>query len=429
MQTPSSATLLPKLPPLGAPRSAPGGLGTSLTLRPARPSQASGEPGAREFTDRERKLQMAYALQDVARNLLPSERVAGCYRRPITADISMLYVGATNNAYFGGTMVCGSCWTCPVCGRKISRHRGDEIERGLRTAKALGYKVVMVTYTFRHHREFVLQNTLNRFLHAFRGMKSARDYKTLREQYIVGTIRGLEVTHGEINGWHPHIHEIYILAPNTDIVAFSDVLRGMWEHAAAREGLDMDEHGFRLDSTDARIARYVAKFQRDPAEKTLAAWEAERGRWNEAAELTQWHRKRGHDEHYTPFDLLAFAMAGDERAGFLFREYAKAFRGKSQVRWSPGLRKLLGVGPEKTDKEIAEEHEQVASECGVLDRKAFKRILKRGARARVLIEIQRCQGDPDHLSRWMRRIYGVSIQVRRLKAAERDRERWKRTAE
>ena len=41
---------------------------------------------------------------------------------------------------------------------------------------------------------------------AAKKMREHRDYKHLRELFdVVGSIRALEVTHGNANGWHPHL--------------------------------------------------------------------------------------------------------------------------------------------------------------------------------------------------------------------------------
>jgi len=56
----------------------------------------------------------------------------------------------------------------------------------------------------------------------------------------------------------------------------------------------------------------------------------------------------------TPFQLLADYSDDDNKAGFLFQEYSKAFKGKRQLVWSDGLKDLAKINY-KSDQEILEE--------------------------------------------------------------------------
>jgi hypothetical protein len=56
-----------------------------------------------------------------------------------------------------------------------------------------------------------------------------------------------------------------------------------------------------------------------------------------------------------PFDLLERAINGDEQAKARWHEFELATKGRSAVRFSPGLRDHLDMGKAKTDQEIAEE--------------------------------------------------------------------------
>src|SRR4051794_16390042 len=70
--------------------------------------------------------QVRWQLQREARALLPDERVAFCMRRIQATTVDVLYSPQHKSAHYGGLMVCGSVWVCPLCAAKISEHRRVE---------------------------------------------------------------------------------------------------------------------------------------------------------------------------------------------------------------------------------------------------------------------------------------------------------------
>ena len=63
-----------------------------------------------------------------------------------------------------------------------------------------------------------------------------------------------------------------------------------------------------------------------------------------------------------PFQLLAdYADQNDARAGALFAEFAGVFKGRRQLVWSPGLKKLAGID-EVSDEQAAEDAVRMADE-------------------------------------------------------------------
>ena len=255
-----------------------------------------------------------WALQTEAARLLrrrgeelKGERVCTCMRnvRGGQEGVSVLrsLQGAT---HFGGLMTCGSVWACPVCAAKVSERRRVELQGAVATARRQGLRVVLLTYTFSHHAHQRLLTLLQALLKAQERMKSGRAADRRREVFgLVGSVRSLECTYGEENGWHPHVHELVFLPSEVDVEAFGGEVRQAWEHAAAAEGLSMNEHGFDCTDSTADVAAYVTKYGKEP-------------RWQEANELTKWHVKRGRQEGRTPWDLLRASSAGDLEAGRLF---------------------------------------------------------------------------------------------------------------
>jgi hypothetical protein len=186
----------------------------------------------------------------------------------------------------------------------------------------------------------------------------------------VGTIKALECSVGS-NGWHPHRHVLLILDGSIsalEVVALEAALYALWAAAAGKSGLGMGRrHGLTVQSTWGAVGDYVAK-------------------WGIAAELTK--PKMGRGAHLSPFQLLGLAAdTGEAAAVSLFREYAEVFKGSKQLRWSNGLRDMLGLGAEKSDEEVVEEETAVSVVLANLDLDHWRAVIHfdrvEHARARV----------------------------------------------
>jgi hypothetical protein len=147
----------------------------------------------------------------------------------------------------------------------------------------------------------------------------------------VGQIRALEVTHGQ-NGWHPHLH-VLLFACDPFLEA-SEALYSRWAALVEDSGLGTpNRHALTLQE-GSEADKYV-------------------GKWGLAEELTKAHVKQARTRGRTPWAILADHFGGDDQAGRLFRDFARAFKGSVQLRWSNKLRALLELGNERTDEEIA----------------------------------------------------------------------------
>lgn len=295
-----------------------------------------------------------FLLQNAARSLMPSQRVSGCCRwRQAGRDcVDVWYLPEHKRARLGGLQTCGSVWMCPVCATRISEARKTDIEAALVAAEAKGWLVLMVTYTLRHTAKDSLPALLEAIASAREYAASGKQMQALREEAgFAGSVRALEVTHGE-NGWHPHIHELIFLRHDKSLCRFTSQLRRRWEKGLERVGIDINDHGYKMSIADCDIAAYVAKFGRDRS-------------WNVEHELTKQPTKMGRGEgSRTPMQLLsAYALDDDRQAGYLWQQYAWAMKGKRQLSWSRNLRAELGmIALEKSDQELAE----AADASGVL---------------------------------------------------------------
>lgn len=318
-----------------------------------------------------------WRLQREAQLLLPEERVAFCMRRMKASHVDVCYLPNHQSAHYKGLITCGSVWTCPLCAARISEYRRTELEKAITRCLAQGGAVYLATYTVSHHEYDALSDLLQAFLAARKRVKQGRAAQRLQQQFkTLGTVSVREVTWSKKHGWHPHCHELVFFAQEIDAEVYAQTMRSHWQKCAEHEGLSMNEHGFQLDKTYGAVHDYLAKFGREPLGNP----------WGVAEELTKAHLKRGRGvEHLTPFGMLAQIAQGNDELRSLFLEYARWFKGKRQLVWSPKLRSyLLKEDEELSDQAIAQQAEQDEILLGQLNRLQWSLILKHDARGKLL---------------------------------------------
>jgi hypothetical protein len=142
--------------------------------------------------------------------------------------------------YYGGLVICGSVWHCPVCAARIAERRREFLVWALAAAADLGGHLLLVSYTFFHRRTDGLSASLSGFLDAQRAMAGNRPYKRLTARYgIIGTVRALELTWGHANGWHSHAYAIMFAPSEIDPAELEEELYPAWAAVAHRQGLTM----------------------------------------------------------------------------------------------------------------------------------------------------------------------------------------------
>lgn len=270
-------------------------------------------------------------------------RTVRCMRHLLDGEsfVEVMRWDAEQKARYGRQMrVCGSVWSCPICSANIAEGRRGEVERALKVARSRGYTVLMVTRTVRHLSSWTLRWFLERFLAAERAMGKDGSYRRLLARLgVVGTLRVLEVTWGEQSGWHVHTHSLMFLDRDAgDLAAVKAELFAAWRAAAGSQRLATSPDAFVVQATWGAVDEYVAKWGREPIRRP----------WGVEDEMTKAGVKVARREgRYSPFGL-----ARDHPERFL--EYARAFKGRQQMRWSPGLRRhLLPDEDERSDLQLA----------------------------------------------------------------------------
>ena len=324
---------------------------------------------------------MRWALQSAARDLMPGERVCKCLRRLIPGldSVRVMYSPSVSRAHYKNLIVCGSVWMCPLCGGKISERRRVELSGAIDDKD---FRTMLVTFTLQHSWDVPLKSSLDGLMDGLKFLLYHRHWREFVNDYgFVGSVRSLEVTHGFVNGWHPHSHSLLLFESGTRFDAeIESSLKQMWldalghfEHSASYE------RGCDVRTAEKDVADYVAKWNREPLDKKRPK------KWTQEHELTKSAVKVSRArEHRTMNQLLLDYLHGDKMAGSLWQEYARVFKGRKQLVWSHGLRKKLGLGVDQSDLEIAKRIEQDAILLARLTLREWRVVLANDARGELL---------------------------------------------
>lgn len=317
-----------------------------------------------------------FALQSVARDILPKSRTAFCLRSRIKGGEGVGVWRSTQHqtAHYSGLIVCGSVWTCPVCAAKISERRRLELQAAISQHRESGGDAYLLTLTTPHGRRDDLAQLLAMQAKALVSFTAQRAVKAVfAEMGEIGRVRAFEVTHGRKgtnNGWHPHYHFLQFAKGGADAAQLMDWRTRLyleWAKCCERAGLGTPSFQHGLDLQDG-----------SKADKYLSKWGLE-------CEMTKGHIKQAKAGGETPFDLLRAVLAdkGDRQAAALFSEFGRVFKGKRQLSWSRGLRARFDL-VEKTDEEIAQEHTEGAELLGLISVDEWRDVLRVQARGVVL---------------------------------------------
>lgn len=331
-----------------------------------------------------------YSLQTEARELLKdikksntsgrevfNYRVCDCLRnsQSKTNGVSIVSTSGQDSARFKGLQTCGSVWHCPICSSRVSEYRASELRFMLDMWQQSGKGVIFVTNTIRHKFDDDLRLLLDAlFGVVWNRYVNHRSYKDLRHELgYLGRVRAVEVTHGK-NGWHPHIHEIWLIEKQPSASELKQIERKLfkvWNTTLINAGMSSvsKQHGLTVQH-GTNAAEYVAKFGRMP-------------KWDLNSELTKSHLKQGKSNSSTPFDLLKRSLNGDKLAGSLFREYSIAFSGRRQLYYSTGLKAFFHLHEIK-DEEIAASSSQDIDTLATLNNQQWRTVLHHGERSLLL---------------------------------------------
>jgi hypothetical protein len=327
----------------------------------------------------------------------------GCGRQLMDpASGVILAQTAEGTAVVLGLMRCGRIWLCPVCSATIRHGRAQEITRGVVSWLQQGGQAYLVTFTARHAHSDQLADLMDaiqgtragaskgirRRPGAYQRMitggtwagRPERGVDGIRDRVgYLGMIRATEVTVGQINGWHPHLHAIVFIGGRTvgqrsekrvtevfepsaaALEEWQDHFRGTWTRhlkqinpdyePSRKHGVDFKRLRTERDARD--LSQYIAKLQ----EGSQAI--------NPANEVARGDLKSGREGNMTPFQMLG--RIGDLIGGVpeedadghgslhwclgRWHEYERAVKGRRAIEWTRYLRPLLGVDGGDTEED------------------------------------------------------------------------------
>jgi hypothetical protein len=251
-------------------------------------------------------------------------------------------------AYWRGVQTCGSIWACPVCQAKIRNGRAIEISEFTAEWIRRGGEVYMVTLTAPHDLGMALSLLMALISNAFTAVIGGRAWVGLRDQLgIAGTIRALEVTHGE-HGWHPHLHTLVYCRDPLDapgLAAFTLHFQRKWHRFVTKAGYRAPhgQHGVKVERcyNGTGAADYICKTQDGK---------------NPGNEMARSDMKTSRTGHRMPFDILEAAGTGERAELELWWEYEQATFRRKAITWGRSLldlRKQWLNAEEQTDDELA----------------------------------------------------------------------------
>ena len=326
-----------------------------LTPRPVvgDPRPRPLENNANNFAPPSERRRKRYELRSFLWRESTVGRCRKCGRTMTGQTVGVRYSPA-KGAGFSGLSTCGSVWVCPVCSAKILARRSVETGVMMLAWEHRGGALALGTVTMRHNAGHSLSELWTALAAAWSSVIGSRVWRKWGERLgSPGLVKVVEVNWG-VNGWHVHIHYALLLGGGTtdgELSQLSAWLVPKWQRAVRRSGFDALPIGQELHlvtGVDAaeQLGEYMTK-------ATAYGTSGGLGR-----ELFGAASKRAQGDYSTvPVWRLLEDVVATGELGLWQRwcEYERVSKGKRQFSVSKGLRELLGVGPEKSDEEIAAE--------------------------------------------------------------------------
>lgn len=292
-----------------------------------------------------------YRLGKLARKLVKEKcmkkhRIAECHYSFVPHANPTLYDNGAGHGYSWGNVVKCSSPYCPICSVRISHDLRGKLARAVSNGSAQGLKVVMMTLTCQHDARHRAGDNVNAMISAWNKFRGHRKYKELFDANgVVGYIRVTDETFNSVNGSHFHFHVLLFIESdkfNPDLWTNNmEDDNSLWWQIVMHWDAQLDklnrtcaaQYAVDIREADTYVADYIAKIGHEPGNSE----------WDITAEAALSPLKRGHDEHYTLFQLLVLADKGDDWAGLTYAEYVDAMKHRSRVQWSKGLQERLEI--------------------------------------------------------------------------------------
>ena len=271
-----------------------------------------------------------YQLRNQTQGILKNRHLV-CGNLPVQ-DTVKIGRSNTNRLIYSGLAACGLRWACPVCAIKISTGKADDVQKILKNSQLRGYKIFFATLTVSHSTANRLEDLIYKVKENYRKLTAKRAYKGFRDKMgIIGYIKAFEITYGEKNGWHPHLHFAYVCNKDVDIKEFERELFNLWYNMQDEK---ICRKGFKVKHmNDATLADYLSK-------------------WQLSEELTLGSFKEGKTS--TIFTILQKKLV--ENSEELYKEYVKATKGLAALYIHKNLKEF---GEDRQEEEILNDADKV----------------------------------------------------------------------
>lgn len=367
--------------------------------------------GVSNMLDKNEKIVERYYLQNLASKLCYIEgkkqglkypqnfhKVSKCRvsRFASDSDVNILKSKEHGTSHYGGLIVCARSWVCPVCAPIMQARRAERVAQAFQWAYNVGersnaiqiaqaeyerrrvedlqynngyiqkkkrrqfmpdprllqnkIKVALVTFTTPHSKKDTVETLFPRFQLAMASMKEQRQYIEFKKNNgYIGEITATEITFG-INGPHIHRHVLLFIKDADDIatkILFKYHFNKFWGGALQKVGL-LDDAGTKQYNDFLERGVDVIPRAHETDYLTKAGAE-ETSSWGADAEVTKASSKQGKKFGRTAFQVLLGSSKSAKDAN-TFLDYVKGSKGKAQLTFSPGFKKLIGLD-ELTDDE------------------------------------------------------------------------------
>lgn len=259
---------------------------------------------------------------------------------------------------FHGQATCKNTFACPCCSARIANKHAKKIADCLDMFKK-DYYAVMATFTIPHLKwmscKEITDILYDTWILCFKNKTSKRERKVnvFREWWqsteIKYFIRAMEYTWGK-NGWHPHFHCIFFFPRDKveTFYSFEQQINDKWWRTAklkTRQYWEKYNLHSKYNYSDLEDLLFITK----KFSVKFSTYECTSSNyitgWTSDKEMTgNVHKSASWEGHYTPYQILTKAVAGDTEMAQLYREFMLNVTRKPvhhRFEYSQGLNKLI----------------------------------------------------------------------------------------
>ena len=295
---------------------------------------------------------IAYAFRDELRDLQAAARSRDCGWRKVrdTVDLSK---GADGRCGWHGLLTCGSPWVCFVCMRP--KCASDAADLNAMVTHHGFDRTLLGSFTVRHEREDTcggeepgerLKSFRRKLTECFTKLLQGKGWVKLQKRLgVVALVRAIDITYGESNGFHAHLHPLFLLKSKHSSRRGRDVVKrlsaalfvrwcGIVRRHMGERFVPSEEHGIVLKP--CYKADYLVKM-------------------GLGLELTAGYAKRGKNGNMSMFQVAERIVAGEEHLRGVWRDYSAGMFRAKQLTWSKEATAILEAALAKTPEKEASE--------------------------------------------------------------------------